>query len=73
MRVRKISCRKTGCYYPSWKHLQSAVAYYTLLEVFDGFGMSVWISVCVQIAELSSVYLTEYCHTQHHSATELRY
>jgi hypothetical protein len=73
MRVRKISFRKTSCYYPFWKHLQNAIAYYTLLEVFGGFGMSVWISVRVLIAELSSVYLTEYCHTQHHSATELRY
>jgi len=29
--------------------------------------------VCGQIAELSSVYFTEYRHTQHHSATHLGY
>jgi lysylphosphatidylglycerol synthetase-like protein (DUF2156 family) len=49
------------------------VAYYTLLVVFDVFGMSVCISMCVQIAELSIVYFTEYRHTQHHSATHLGY
>ena len=36
--MRKISLQITSCYYPSWKHSDSALAYYTLLEMFDVFN-----------------------------------
>jgi len=41
----KISRRMTSCYYPSHKHSHSALAHWTVLEMFDVF------SVCI-VAEL---------------------
>jgi len=39
MRMRRISLRMTGCYYPSWKHSHFTHADYRLYEMPDVFSL----------------------------------
>jgi hypothetical protein len=54
MRMRKISYRMTSCYYASWKHSHSALAYCTLLEMLDAFSLYSYVTAEQSVAPTDS-------------------